>query len=252
MPPKKSSPPPNLHRNAEIRTPCPNPPPAVHNSVTGATPAFPAAQQTVLAELERLFRSPSGLHKSARRYALRARYNHEDLLSAAIILALETNDWDGGVAKRLDGIMSSKAFSINRSRRRRGDPVPLDDAQDDTGSASSTYGQRSLTPHEELVRETERRACIAAVDAIIGDDLMLERLFDSVADGLRGQDLEDRLEINVLELAALRKKLNRRAAVVLRCFQRNGQLDVDALVLGMRAPPSNSSPCDVEFPGSKQ
>lgn len=229
MPPKKSSPSLNLHRNAKIRTSCPNPPPAVHNNVNGATPAFPAAQQTVLAELDRLFRSPSGLHKSARRYALRARYNHEDLLSASIILALETNEWEGGVAKRLDGIMSSKAFSINRSWRRKGDSVPLDDAQD-ASCASSAYGQRPLTPHEELVRETERRACNVALDAIVNDDLMLARLVDGIADELRGKALEDSLGINALRLAALRKKLNRRTASVLRGFQCDGRLDVDALV----------------------
>ncbi len=232
MPSQKSIPSLNLHRNDKIRTSCPNPQDAAHNNVTDDAPVQSVAQKAVLDELERLFRSPSGLRKTARSYAWRRGCDAEDLLSEAILHALEKGTWHGGVANRLDGILSSKSYSLNRARSRQsksgGTATSFDDAP--SGIYTSATSPRTLTPHQVVLRDAQRRACTDAIEAIVSGDQLLDRLVDGLGQGMSGAALQKLLCIDAVGLGSLRKKLKRRAINVLQPYVRQGQLDVDLLL----------------------
>lgn len=196
-----------MRRDENSRTSCPNKRGSAHG-VGEASPAVP--ERTPLETLDERFRDPSGLRALAKHHARRCGADPDDLLSDAVVRALRLPNWSNGVDNRLDGVLSSAAFGINRARaRRRAAGIVLVAANDET--IIDRWGPVTRDAAQELEREAQRAAAAAALEALAGGDPLLSALIDGIGEGLCGADLREKLGVTELKLASLRKKLKRRA-----------------------------------------
>lgn len=230
---KRSTPTYKLHRSVKIQTACLNQPSPVQACTYEAGFDQSQTPQATLIELEQAWRNRECLSRIAQRYARQRGCDPEDLLSASILRALQRPVWKAGVVKRLEGIISSESSKHARSRHRRRkagrETASIEEAQRDR--YPDTTFPRTLTPHQVSLRNSEMIACAKALDAIAGADPRLEALIDGIGQGLRGDELQQRLGISENALATLRKKLKRRATDMLKPFERDGRIDVDLLAL---------------------
>lgn len=134
-----------------------------------------------------------------------------DLLGRAVERALEphTSRPDIELVPYLTMLMWSIASSLHRAKARAAGniamtPAALVDAQ--------IPDHRSIVdPFQTIIRRDERAHYERILGWITGNDALLERLVDLIGFGLRGEKLRAALGLSELQLAALRRRLKRRA-----------------------------------------
>ncbi len=203
-----------MRRSKKIRTSCPNKPEPAHDDTKVKLPTFDPASPEAR-ELEARFRDPRDLKKRAARYARRCQGNADDLLSAALVHALRRPNWVAGVEGRLDGILSSHAHTINRTRRRMEKKGIVLVADNDGAIIDKCFPRRA--------------GAMKALDLIAGDDVEMRILIDGICMSERGRKLRGSLGITELELAALRRRLKRTAQSVCLPLCSDGTIDPDLL-----------------------
>jgi hypothetical protein len=216
----------------KIHTACPNSVMPVHVMGCGSPPTpIPAAWKAD--EFAAAVKSPSVI-KHAKNFARGCGRDPQDLLSSALIHALTMSPHPAcSLPAALVAIMKSKASSIRRSRERKiaagRTDVPLELVE---GALSiDEVNGRSASPYDELVSRDRSLRIEAALKEIIGADVLVGRLVEAMADGLRGHALSDRLGLDKKQLATLRKHIKRRGQKVLASACVGGRLDVDRLPL---------------------
>lgn len=216
-----------MRRDEETRTSCPNLFSPAHDEASQPAPPFDP-DSTEGRELEVRFRDPRDLRFLAEYYARRCRASPEDMLSAAVVHAIRRPHWDGGVAARMDGILSSHAYSINRTRRRL-QLKGVELVSDNDGSIIDLNWPSPRNPAEESEREARRAGAIKALELIAGDDAAITKLIDGICMRYRGRHLRGELGISELELAALRRRLKRTARSICLLLCVDGVIDADLL-----------------------
>ncbi|WP_285712739.1 hypothetical protein [Erythrobacter oryzae] len=210
-----------MRRSKKIRTSCPkNSSPAqyqVEAKISADVPSSPEVR-----ELEARFRA-GGFNEMAAKYARRCKGNADDLLSAAMVHALRRPHWDLGVEKRIEDILSSHAYSINRTRKRM-EIKGVKLVADNDGAMIERHRPSLLDPAAEIERERRRAGAIRVLDVIAGDDPQMRALIDGICQRQRGRMLCGMLKITERELATLRRRLKRTAQST--C----GQLCVDGII----------------------
>jgi len=214
-------------RSKKIRTSCPNKPELAHDDTKAKLPTFDPASPEAR-ELEARFRDPCDLKKLAARYARRCQNNADDLLSAALVHALRRPNWVAGVEGRLDGILSSHAHTINRTRRRM-EKKGIVLVADNDGAIIDKCFPSPRDPAADIEREQRRAGAMKALDLIAGDDVEMRILIDGICMSERGRKLRGSLGITELELAALRRRLKRTAQSVCLPLCSDGTIDPDLL-----------------------
>jgi hypothetical protein len=216
-----------MRRSKKIRTSCPNKPEPAHDDTKVKLPTFDPASPEAR-ELEARFRDPRDLKKLAAQYARRCQGNADDLLSAAIVHALRRPNWVAGVEGRLDGILSSHAHTINRTRRRM-EKKGIVLVADNDGAIIDKCFPSPRDPAADIEREQRRAGAMKALDLIAGDDVEMRILIDGICMSERGRKLRGSLGITELELAALRRRLKRTAQSVCLPLCSDGTIDPDLL-----------------------
>ena len=212
-----------VRRNNNSPTSCPNSSALAHREENSSSKAD-QSPCPVMAELEAAFRSPHGLRKRAEHYGRLCQTDPEDLLSIAIERALRRPRWENGVRERIESILSSLASTINRARSRaklRGvDLVSLGDG---------VIVDRQFPCHRDLVETSEVEAHRAgsekALMLIAGGDPILSALIDQIGQGNRGRSLQQKLEIDTVQLATKRRCLKRRAQALCAGLSSGGRID---------------------------
>lgn len=215
-----------MRRSKKIRTSCPKKSSPAHYQVAAKISAD-APSSSEVRELEARFRAGE-FNEMAAKYARRCKGNADDLLSAAMVHALQRPHWKDGVEERIDGILSSHAHSINRTRKRmefKG--VKL--VADNDGAMIEKHRPSLLDPAAELERERRRAGAAKALDVIAGDDPQMRALIDGICQRQRGRMLCGMLGITELELATLRRRLKRTAQSVCKPLCFDGTIDPDLL-----------------------
>lgn len=215
-----------MRRSKKIRTSCPKKSETAHYQVeTKGSPDHSYSRE--VRELEARFRAHE-FNEMAAKYARTCKGNADDLLSAAMVHALRRPHWKDGVKKRIDGILSSHAHSINRTRKRmefKG--VKL--VADNDGATIEKHRPSLLDPAAEIEREHRRAGASKALDVIAGDDPQMRALIDGICQRQRGRMLCDMLGTTELELATLRRRLKRTAQSVCKPLCVDGIIDPDLL-----------------------
>lgn len=212
-----------MRHSEKIRTSCPNKSSSAHDDVEPETQAFDPASAEAR-ELEKRYRDPRDLKAMAEQYARRCNGNAEDLLSAAIVHALRRPNWNAGVEGRMDGILSSHAHTINRTRKRmRKKGVEL--VADNDGAIIDRYWPTHRDPAADIEREQRRAGALKALEIIAADDQKMRDLIEGICLRERGRKLRGKLGISALELAALRRRLKRTAQSVCTPLCTNGTID---------------------------
>lgn len=215
-----------MHRSKKIRTSCPKKSGAAHDGVKAEIPAFnPASPEA--RELEARYRSRD-FNAAAALYARKCRGNADDLLSAALVHALRRPNWAVGVQERVQGILSSHAYTINRTRKRM-QLKGVELVSDNDGAIVDRHWPGHRDPATEIERERRRAGATRALEIIAGDDPEMRALIDGICQRERGRKLRGMLGISELELAALRRRLKRAAQTVCRPLCVDGEIDPDLL-----------------------
>lgn len=215
-----------MRRSKKIRTSCPKKSGAAHDHVEAEIHAFDPASPEAR-ELEARYRSRD-FNAAAALYARKCRGNADDLLSAAMVHALRRTNWAEGVQGRIEGILSSHAFTINRTRKRmKLKGVEL--VSDNDGAIVDRHWPSHRDPAAEIERERRRAGATKALEIISGDDPEMRALIDGICQRERGRKLRGMLGISELELAALRRRLKRTAQTVCRPLCVDGEIDPDLL-----------------------
>ncbi|MCV0382823.1 MAG: hypothetical protein K5799_05105 [Erythrobacter sp.] len=217
----------SMRRAGKIRTSCPNKSSSAHDHVEAENRAFDPTSPEAR-ELEALYRDTRNLEALAAHHARRCNADADDLLSAAIVHALRCPQWNSGVEGRVDGILSSHAYTINRTRKR----MKLKGVEliaDNDGSIIDTNWPTHRDPLQEIEREQRRAGATKALDMIAGDDPKMRSLIDGICRRERGRKLRGSLGITELELAALRRRLKRTAQAVCVPLCIDGAIDPDLL-----------------------
>lgn len=212
-----------VRRNKNSPTSCPNSSALAHSEENSSSKAD-QVPCPVMAELEAAFRSPHGLRKGAEHYGRLCQTDPDDLLSIAIERALRRPRWENGVRERIESILSSLASTINRARSRaklRGvDLVSLGDG---------VIVDRQFPCHRDLVETSEVEARRAgsekALMLIAGGDPILSALIDQIGQGNRGRSIQQKLEIDTVQLATKRRCLKRRTQALCAGLSSGGRID---------------------------
>lgn len=215
-----------MRRSKKIRTSCPKKAGAAHDHVEAENPAFdppsPEARELEARHRSRDFTAAAAL------YARKCRGNADDLLSAAIVHALRRPNWALGVLEIVEGILSSHAYTINRTRKRM-QLKGVELVSDNDGAIVDRHWPSHRDPAAEIERERRRAGATRALEMIAGDDQEMRALIDGICQRERGRKLRGMLGISELELAALRRRLKRTAQTVCRPLCVDGGIDPDLL-----------------------
>ena len=215
-----------MRRSKKIRTPCPKKSGAAHDHVEAESPVFDPASPEAR-ELEARYRRRD-FNAAAASYARKCRGNADDLLSATMVHALRRPNWAVGVQERIEGILSSHAYSINRTRKRmKLKGVEL--VSDNDGAIVDRHWPSHRDPAAEIEHERRRAGATKALEVIAADDPEMRALIDGICQRERGRKLRGMLGISELELAALRRRLKRTAQTVCRPLCVDGEIDPDLL-----------------------
>lgn len=215
-----------MRRSKKIRTSCPKKSEPAHYQVEAKISADVPSSPEVR-ELEARFRA-GGFNEMAAKYARRCNGNADDLLSAAMVHALRRPHWDLGVEERIDGILSSHAHAINRTRKRM-EIKGVKLVADNDGAMIEKHRPSLLDPAAEIERERRRAGAAKALDVIAGDDPQMRALIDGICQRQRGRMLCGVLTITERELATLRRRLKRTAQSTCEQLCVDGEIDPDLL-----------------------
>ena len=215
-----------MRRSKKIRATCPKISEAAHDNVKAEISAFDPASPEAR-ELEARYRSRD-FNAAAAFYARKCRGNADDLLSAAMVHAMRRPNWAVGVQERVEGILSSHAYTINRTRKRM-QLKGIELVSDNDGAIADRHWPSHRDPATEIERERRRAGATKALEVIAGDDPEMRALIDGICQRERGRKLRGMLGISELELAALRRRLKRTAQTVCRPLCVDGEIDPDLL-----------------------
>lgn len=205
----------SLHLGMRIRTSCPS----SHLPVYGRDDARGRTQLDVPRFVRRLHRlnvrPGSPIMRNAAAFADALDMIPEELLHLAIERAVRPNTSRPNIKliPFLTMLMRSIASSIHRARaraRERGNTIPLDYVAEQVPDTRTI-----VDPAQTLDRRDDRALYERLLGQVTGGDPMLERLVDQIGFGHRGEVIARELEIEIGELASLRRKLKRRAKAVL-------------------------------------
>ena len=216
----------SMRRSKKIRTSCPKKSGAAHDHVEAEIPAFDPASPEAH-ELEARYRSHD-FNAAAALYARKCRGNADDLLSAAMVHAMRRPNWTVGVQERVEGILSSHAYTINRTRKRM-QLKGIELVSDNDGAIIDMHWPVHRDPAAEIERERRRAGATKVLEVIAGDDPEMRALIDGICQRERGRKLRGMLGISELELAALRRRLKRTAQAVCQQLCVDGEIDADLL-----------------------
>lgn len=215
-----------MRRSKKTRTSCPKKSRSAHDQVEPEIPLYDPASPEAR-ELEARYRS-GNFQAMATQHARRCQGNPDDLLSAAMVHALRRPNWNAGVECRIDGILSSHAHTINRTRKRmKLKGVEL--VADNRGTIIDKHFPAPRDPASEIERARRRAGASKALNIIAGDDPQMRALIDGICQRERGRKLRGVLGITELELAALRRRLKRTAQSVCKPLCFDGVIDPDLL-----------------------
>jgi len=163
--------------------------------------------RTMLRDLDR--RRAAKIDKIAKWFALRCRMPAEDLTQEAFTRMLEGRrtvprgtDIIRFVAGVIKSIASEEVEAIRRGRR---DVRPAPD-----GTNGPDAPDPSPSPERLLQSARDDREVLAAIDRLMKDDEQLQLLVEGICDDMRGDELEELLEVDEKGLAAARRRLKRK------------------------------------------
>lgn len=133
-----------------------------------------------------------------------------DLLHDAVCKALTSRKCkaDLSVEQFLGGVMRSLASTKRRSRERGKENhvfMPADDVAELMGSG----GYMVASAEQIIEMERIRAIAVEALDRLAAASPMQDALIEAIGLGLRGQEITDRLQITLEDLATLRRSLRR-------------------------------------------
>ena len=206
---------PKLRRSAQIQTICPNPagPVYVKDGKTSRLPQISvAAFRRKLMKLDLGPRSP--ILRNAAGLAASCRIEPIELLNMAICRAAapKASRPDIEIVPYLTMLMRSVVSGIAKSRRRaseHGITIPFDYVHEQVPSTGSIQD-----PVRTIERAHDRKYFAGLLEELHDGDLLLSKLIDAIGKEYRGSRIQRELRIGVVELATLRRKLKRKASVI--------------------------------------
>lgn len=167
-----------------------------------------------LDELSSEFASMSKAHVArltviAKLFAKRCSIPHHDLLQEAYCRALagtRTCNRRVSIIGFLGGVMRSLASEDYVAKREGRKERPVEQIPD---HALTAWHQEAVSPEQAAISRLTDVPVLAEIDKMIEGDEQLQLLVEGIGDGMRGEELQDLLGVDVKGLAAARKRLKR-------------------------------------------